>query len=135
MLKRLTAQRLSGEKKKSKKQKKKKNTPLPPDSPQASNLISEKELYFTVHKTVYFQSESRRALGGEGRPGPTAACEFLLVYRRQWPRTDTLKPPVNELKTEGGKTPITNRISLLKCERKGRKKKPSRSLPATTRWT
>lgn len=46
-----------------------------------------------------------------------------------------MKPPVKELKTKGGKTPITNRISLIKCERKGRKKKPSRSLQATTRWT
>lgn len=61
--------------------------------------------------------------------------EFLLVYRKQGLRIDTLKPPVKELKTKGGKTPITNRISLIKCERKGRKKKPSRSLQATTRWT
>jgi hypothetical protein len=78
LLKRLGAQRLSGEKKKSKKQKKKKNTPLPPDSPQASNLISEKELYFTVHKTVYFQSEIRRALGGEGRLGPRQPANSCL---------------------------------------------------------
>lgn len=63
------------------------------------------------------------------------SSEFLLVYRKQWLRIDTLKPPVKELKTKGGKTPITNRISLIKCERKGRKKKPSRSLQATTRWT
>ena len=44
-----------------KKKKKKKGieTPLPLASPQASNLICEKELYFTVHKTVYFQSERR----------------------------------------------------------------------------
>lgn len=40
-----------------KKRKKKKETPFPLASPQASNLICEKELYFTVHKTVYFQSE------------------------------------------------------------------------------
>lgn len=53
----------------------------------------------------------------------TAVHEFLLVYRKQGPRTDTLKPPVKELKTKGGKTPITNRISLIKCERKEKKEK------------
>lgn len=118
-----------------KKKKKKKGieTPLPLASPQASNLICEKELYFTVHKTVYFQSERR--IGPWGEPSVTGVHEFLLVYRKQWLRIDTLKPPVKELKTKGGKTPITNRISLIKCERKGRKKKPSRSLQATTRWT
>ena len=46
---------------KKKKEKEKEKTPLSAASPQASNLICEKELYFTVHKTVYFQSEGRIA--------------------------------------------------------------------------
>lgn len=52
-------------------------------SPQPSNLICEKELYFTVHKTVYFQSEGE-SLCEESPPSLRLMNSCLFIESSGW---------------------------------------------------
>lgn len=61
-----------------KKKKEKKKICLLAASPQPSNLICEKELYFTVHKTVCFQSEGE-LLRAEGHQWLRFTNSYLFI--------------------------------------------------------